>query len=226
MTDEAAEAPLRRSILSESAYSALHARIIDLRLEPGRRLNIDRLASELGVSATPLREALGRLAAEDLVRIEPLRGFFVAPLLDHEELEQLAEVRALLESHAVLRGAQRVAGVLEDLRGEIELMSRLIEADRLDIRAFNGADARFHTTIVSTAGNPTLERTYRKLNAHAQIARLFIGRGRVDAHQANEEHKRIYAALAEGDIDKARTEVVNHIDGVCERLAASARGEA
>ena len=223
MEEDTEGGQLSRSMLSDLAYDALHARIINLQLEPGRRLNIDRLSGELGVSPTPLREALGRLSAEELVRVEPFKGFFVAPLLDSDELAYLADVRALLESHAVSHGADKVTAVVDDLRGEIALMDRLIDADDLDVRAFNGADARFHTTLVAAAGNPTLDRTYRKLNAHAQIARLFIGRGEVDARQANDEHQRIAAALVEGDIDKARTEVVDHINGVCERLSAPLR---
>ncbi|MBA2319003.1 MAG: GntR family transcriptional regulator [Euzebyales bacterium] len=220
MEDDIGGGQLSRSMLSDLAYDALHARIINLRLEPGRRLNIDKLSGELGVSPTPLREALGRLSAEDLVRVEPFKGFFVAPLLDQDELAYLADVRALLESHAVIQGAERFSTIIGDLRGEIDLMGRLVDADDLDVRAFNGADARFHTMLVAAAGNPTLDRTYRKLNAHAQIARLFIGRGEVDARQANDEHERIAAALVDGDLDKARTEVVDHINGVCERLSA------
>lgn len=212
---------LSRSMLSDSAYAALHDRIISLDLQPGERLNIDRLAGELGVSPTPLREALGRLAAEDLVRVEPYKGFFVAELLDLDELADLADVRALLESHAVERGAERIGSVIDDMRREVELMDRLIDAPSLDVRAFNGADARLHTALVSAAGSPTLERTYDKLNVHTQIARLFAGRGHPTARKANDEHKRIVAALEVGDIDKARTEVTDHITNVVDRLQSS-----
>lgn len=212
---------LNRSMLSDSAYAALHDRIIGLDLQPGERLNIDRLASELGVSPTPLREALGRLAAEDLVRVEPYKGFFVSELLDLDELADLSDVRAMLESHAVVRGAERIGSVLDDMRREIELMDQLIDAPTLDVRAFNGADARLHTALVSTAASPTLERTYDKLNVHTQIARLFAGRGNPTARKANDEHKRIVAALEIGDVDKARTEVADHITNVVDRLQSS-----
>jgi DNA-binding GntR family transcriptional regulator len=213
-----AHGPLSRSMLSDSAYAALHARIISLDLRPGQRLNIERLAGDLGVSPTPLREALGRLAAEDLVRVEPYKGFFVAELLDDDELADLADVRALIESHAVVRGAARIGSVLDDMRREIELMDRLIEAPTLNIRAFSGADARLHTALISAADSPTLTRTYDKLNVHAQIARLFAGRGNPDARTANDEHKRIVAALEFGDVEKARDEVTDHIMNVVDRL--------
>ncbi|WP_205745839.1 GntR family transcriptional regulator [Egibacter rhizosphaerae] len=209
---------LSRSMLSDRAYEALHERIINLELEPGQRLNIDRLSRELGVSPTPLRDALRRLADEDLVGVQPFKGFYVAPLLDIDEIHELAEVRALIEAHSVERPGGAASGTVTDLRKEVELMDGLIEADELDLRGFNGADARFHTTLVASAGNPMLERTYRKLNAHVQIARLFIGRGRVDARQANDEHRRIVAALTEGDLTKARAELTAHIQGVADRL--------
>lgn len=210
---------LSRSMLSDSAYAALHDRIISLALKPGERLNIDRLAADLGVSPTPLREALGRLAAEDLVRVEPYKGFFVAELLDLEELKDLADVRALIESYAVVQGIERIGAYLDDMHREIEVMDRLIAEPALDIRAFNGADARLHSALVAAAGNPTLERTYAKLNVHAQIARLFAGRGHPDAQTANDEHKRIVASLEVGDVDKASDEVTAHITNVLDRLS-------
>lgn len=215
---------LSRSMLSESAYAELHDRIVSLQLAPGQRLNIDRLATELVVSPTPLREALGRLAAEDLVRVEPYKGFFVAELLDIDELAELADVRALLECHAAVRGIERMGSLLDDMRREIEVMDRLIAAPSLDIRAFSGADARLHTALVASACNPILERTYMKLNVHAQVVRLFSGRGQPDAQQANDEHKRIVEALAMRDLDKSQDEITNHIINVVDRLRAPASG--
>jgi DNA-binding GntR family transcriptional regulator len=225
MTDAKEPSRLSHSMLSDRAYEVLQERIINLHLPPGQRLNIDRLARELGVSPTPLRDALRRLAEEDLVTVEPFKGFQVAPLLDEDELRQLAEVRSLMERHAVQRPGARPESVLDDLRSEVALMDELIENDSLDIRSFNGADARFHTTLVHAGGNPTLERSYRKLNAHVQIARLFIGRGRIDARTANAEHHRIVAALAEGDLDKVRTEIDRHIRGACERVLGAEGGQ-
>lgn len=216
--------PLNRSMLSDQAYEALHEQIINLALEPGRRLNIDRLSNSLGVSPTPLREALRRLAGEDLVRMEAFKGFYVAPLLDMEELGELGEVRALIEGHAAERVASGTSSLIADLEREVTVMDALIEAEPLDVRAFNGADGRFHTALVAGAGNLRLEHTYRKLNAHLQIARLFIGRAHVDARTANEEHQRIADAVFARDGDKARAEVLSHIEGVFERLAASERG--
>lgn len=218
MMDAKEPSRLSHSMLSDRAYEALQERIINLHLQPGHRLNIDRLARELGVSPTPLRDALRRLAEEDLVTVEPFKGFQVAPLLDADELRQLAEVRSLLEQHAVQRPGADPTAFLDDLRREVALMDELVDDDTLDIRGFNGADARFHTTLVHAGGNPTLERNYRKLNAHVQIARLFIGRGQLDARTANAEHHRILTALTEGDIDKVRIEIDRHIKGACDRV--------
>lgn len=217
-TDAVTTGLISRNMLSNAAYLALRERIIALDLQPGHRLNIDRLATELGISPTPLREALSRLTAEGLVRVEPYKGFFVAEMLDFEELRDLADLRALLESYAVERARERIGSVLEDMRSEVEVMDRLADARGTGLRPFNGADARFHAALISASGSPTLERTYDKINAHAQMARLFGGHGQLGARQANEEHKRIVAALSEGDFDKARQEVVDHISNVVERL--------
>ncbi len=92
---------VNHQVLSGAVYDAVKDRIIRLELVPGKHVSIDVLAVELGVSSTPLREALNRLVAQQLVRFEPYKGFSVAPLLTYEELAQLQEVRALLERHAV-----------------------------------------------------------------------------------------------------------------------------
>ena len=80
--EPALDGRLQHASLSDAAFNEIRRRIISLEIEPGARLNIDRLAKELGVSPTPLREALNRLAAQKLIRVETYKGFSVEPLLD------------------------------------------------------------------------------------------------------------------------------------------------
>ena len=101
--------PLRlpRASMPDQVHEIIRGRIFDRVYEPGERLQIDGLAKELAVSATPVREALGRLAAEGLARSAPFVGFSVAPLPQAGFYEQLYEFRLVLELWATRTAAQR-----------------------------------------------------------------------------------------------------------------------
>src|ERR1700754_4553252 len=90
-----------RSALSDRVYHLLKARIIDLDLGPGERLHVENLAAQLGVSPTPVREALNRLSAERIVTAAAYRGFHVSLLLSSQELAQLLSARRVIETAAV-----------------------------------------------------------------------------------------------------------------------------
>lgn len=212
---------VNHQVLSDVVYDAVKDRIIRLELAPGEHVSIEALAVELGVSSTPLREALNRLVAQQLVRFEPYKGFRVAPLLTYEELAQLQEVRALLERHAVQTACKELTETsLASLALEVADMDAILERKPLDVGAFNGADRRFHSRLILAAGNPVLTRAYQDLNVHVQIARLFQRRGLEQGRQANAEHRRILEALREKKGREAATQAVAHIYGVVGRLRA------
>src|SRR5438270_12214972 len=94
-------------MLRESVYESVKRLLMDTDLEPGSRVCIDRLARDLGVSPTPIREALFRCEAEGLVVRRPNAGYTVAPLLDAAGLADLYDLRLLLEPVAAARAAQR-----------------------------------------------------------------------------------------------------------------------
>ncbi len=210
---------LSRTVLSDAVYSEIKDRIIRLQLAPGKSVSIDSLRKELNVSSTPIREALNRLSAENLVHFEPFKGFTVEPLLNYAQLSQLHEVRALIEIHAIKAGGERLRDERADaLDREIDAMERLVESETFDVAAFNVADEEFHIQLITAAENPVLERTYRSLNAHVQIARLFNRLGKDLGRAANAEHKEIAAALRAGAIEQAATHAARHIGAVTDRL--------
>src|SRR5690606_16815094 len=92
---------LQHESLTTTAYHEIRRRIVSLEFEPGSRLNIDKLAREFGISPTPLREALNRLAAQKFIRVETYKGFSVEPLLDEPQLKNLYALRQLLELYAI-----------------------------------------------------------------------------------------------------------------------------
>lgn len=213
-----AELPAR-SALTDRVYELLRTRIIDLVLEPGARLNADRLAADMDVSPTPVREALNRLAAEGLVTAAPYRGFRVAPLLSRSDLVQLLRARQVIECAAVEQAADfRDQLVLQELSALVTRMDELTRATPLDVKAFNSADAAFHRHAISASGNRFLLQASEALHVHVQLARHYQGRSTAEAERANEEHRRLVAAIADGDGERACLAAREHIDGVLDRL--------
>lgn len=208
-----------RNAMSDRVYALLRSQIIDLDLQPGARLRIERLSAQFDVSPSPVREALSRLSAEGLVTAEPYRGFRVSDLLDRTELAQLLRARCVIEDTAARQAALlRDAAALERLREYVDHMDHLIVQRDFDVKAFNATDAAFHRLIVETSGNPFLLVAFDSLHSHVQIARHFQGRSVADAERSNGEHRGLLDALAARDAEGTGERVVAHLDGVAERL--------
>src|SRR5437588_10570441 len=111
-----------RELLADRAYDELRDRIVTLRIAPGAPIDEDRVGEELGMGRTPVREAVKRLALENLVTVFPRRGTFASEI-NITDLTHISDVRAVLEAHAAYRAAQRItdaqraelAGLLDEL---------------------------------------------------------------------------------------------------------------
>lgn len=208
-----------RDALTDRVYARLRAQITNLRLEPGRRLNIDQLSRELRVSATPIREALNRLASERLVQTEPFRGFRVERLLHRDEIRDLFDARAVVEIGAISTSVERLGTDDHDqLAALVEEMQTIAGANDFDFAAYNAADEIFHRIIVAGSGNSFLLQAWEGLKVHSQIARNFEGTSSTVATLADAEHCQILAALVARDIDDARIHATRHIHCVFSRL--------
>jgi DNA-binding GntR family transcriptional regulator len=164
------------------------------------------LAHELGISRTPVREALLRLEVEGLVRLHPKRGAVVSEFSMHE-VEDVLEARVLVENHTAAKSfASR-----ETLLPRVEKAHQDMKRRRAehDTAAFTEADRVFHELIVDAADNSVLSAIYRMLRERQTLFTSAIVRGRTDRMDAAiAEHDRILAALR-GDDEKAFLRVVN-----------------
>ncbi len=148
----AAALPARR-LIAERAYFELRDRIVTLRLLPGTALVEDELMSEIGIGRTPLREAIKRLALENLVEVRPRRGTYVTEV-NVADIVHITEVRAELEGHAAQLAAMRME---EEGRAEAEsLLAALEELDPSDSDALMHIDERIHRLAWNGTGNPYL----------------------------------------------------------------------
>jgi DNA-binding GntR family transcriptional regulator len=140
-------------LIAERAYFELRDRIVTLRLPPGSALVEDGLMRELKIGRTPLREAIKRLALENLVEVRPRRGTYVTEV-NVADIVHITEVRAELEGHAAQLAAMRMD---DQRRGEAEaLLSELEELDPQDSAALMQIDERVHRIAWEAAGNPYL----------------------------------------------------------------------
>ena len=148
-----AHPPLARTAGSAAA-EVIRQAIIDGRAEPGQRLKEEELAQQLGISRTPIREALLMLQAEGLVETAPNRGATVRSY-ELSDLEDMYELRALLEGHAARRAATRIgAEELEQLRASCERFEQLVGG--ADVPALVSENAVFHDMILAAAGSDRL----------------------------------------------------------------------
>ncbi|PMR71917.1 GntR family transcriptional regulator [Halomonas heilongjiangensis] len=204
--------------LAEEAYQALHRLIVRGQLPPGELLQEPTLCAQLGISRTPLREALKRLSSEGLVVMPRNRRARVAPI-DAQELEHLFEVEAGLESLAAGLAASRMTNTefkrLETLQERLERL--LAKGDR---NAYFELNQRIHGLIVAGAKNPVLEETHRSLLGRLERAR-YLALDRLGRWQeSTSEHREILDALKARDSDRAQRLLADHVRHTGDAIAA------
>jgi DNA-binding GntR family transcriptional regulator len=210
--------PNRRS-LAELAYDTIAEAIYEHRLAPGERLSIDDLCRQLDMSATPVREALSRAAALDLVRQDSHHGFTVAPELSAAEMGQLFAVRRSLEAEALAELRDTPPG--DRLTSLARSMAASEHGPRFrDINRFSRLDHAFHRELVAATGNPFLLRAWEGLHFHLRVHRVYAREGIVDFTEASAEHSAIAAAAAAGDLPGLAEAARRHIDTADARITA------
>lgn len=208
-TQPVGRASAHRELLADRAYVELRDRIVTLRIPPGAPIDEDLLGRELKMGRTPVREAIKRLALENLVTVFPRRGTFASEI-NITDLAHVSDVRAQLEGHAGYRAAQRIT---EAQRAELEQLLGELGRNRGsdDLEGLMALDASVHRFIYRCTGNPYLEETLtRYFNLSLRIWHLVIDRlphlfARVH------EHEDLLRAIAAGEPDRARTILSHHI---------------
>jgi DNA-binding GntR family transcriptional regulator len=200
---------LENLTLSQRAHAYLRNEILSNRLPPGTELQEQALSQRLGVSRGPIREALGRLAAEGLVSVRPRRGAVVHSLSTEEFLEAY-QVREALEALAVRLAVPLLdRELLTELEKLTETMAEHAKAGR--VTEFFEANAHFHETFIEHSGNAKLQEMYRRLveEMRRHWRRSLVLRG--DLRRSVAEHRAVLRAARQGDADKAASLMAEHI---------------
>ncbi|HEX2923538.1 MAG TPA: GntR family transcriptional regulator [Chloroflexota bacterium] len=197
--------------LSERVYRRLAADIAEGRLAPGRLLLETALAKELGVSRTPVRDALRLLANEGLVEDKP-EGLVVAQLTV-KEVQDLLQTEAALDSLACRLAAQR--GTAEQMVGLEEIMARMeLAAARCDPAGWMEADRQLHQQIAEMADNNSLARFISQVNSLLARTRHLSVRQPGRLGQANQENRRVVEAIKTRDCEAAVQAMEAHVRNV------------
>jgi DNA-binding GntR family transcriptional regulator len=218
MAEPGALPMLRRATLGDDVYEALKTLVLDHRLAPGDRVNIDALARDLAVSPTPVREALARLESDGLVRKRPLAGYTVSPLLTRQEFTDMFDKRLVLEGAAARWAAQRAdrpTRAAIDEAADVVAVSGPGTDGRQSEAAFTAADARFHGLIAVATGNPLLRDAIGRLHVHLHLHRLYFPATQTGTTAA--EHRAVAVAITAGDPDAAQAAMHAHLSAARQR---------
>lgn len=203
----------------EEVLNIIRSDIMSLRIRPDSRISIDQLARDLGVSQTPIREALSMLEAMGLVTKRRYSGYCSTPQLSRRQLDELYEVRSLLEPYAARRAAQRMT---QDAALRLRQLSGAMGPDRASqsYDDFARLDSELHDAVAAASGNDLIQEALARLHAHFHVFRL--RRHSEVTREAFLEHEMLVEALAAGDAEGAEQAMREHIRKSYDRLIAFA----
>lgn len=213
--DEVIFPQIDHTALSEKVYLILRTKILNHELKFGEKIRIDEIASQLGVSRTPVKDAVNRLALEGLVEKVARRGTFVTTLTLQDVVE-LFDLRLLLELHAAEKVMEN--GTVELLLAEMEKcmanIDRAATSGDPDYDAYMSWNRDLHLSLIRLADNNRLLQMYQGLNVHLQVARVHYSHSVEDVAQTQQEHQAIYEAFENGTWEQVKNAISTHINNV------------
>jgi DNA-binding GntR family transcriptional regulator len=213
---------------SSLAYDSVRKWILDGEFEPGQRLVEEDVARRVGVSRTSLRDCLRRLAADGLVHTSAGRGTFVLEL-DTAEVDEVFQLRSLLEGHGAALAAQHGdAGQFDTLTREADAIDELLARRDLEESAlyarFQSHNTVFHLTLLEASRSARLQTMARSLIEVPLVAvKQHTWPGEVSVRRSNAQHRELIEALRARDPVLARLTVQAHILGARPRAMVAAR---
>lgn len=198
--------------LGEVVFDYLRSAILSGELKPGERLMEIALAEQLGVSRTPVREAIRKLELESFVEMVPRKGAYVAELKAKDILDIL-EIRALLEGFAAASAAEKmVEDEVKQLHGTIEKFEKAVS--KHDRQSMIDTDNKFHDLIFQATRNNKLIEIVNDLQDQFQRFRVIYFNEFDNFNDLENSHREIYDAIYEHDTNKARNRAEEHVQAV------------
>ena len=196
--------------LKDLAIGELRRRIIEGQIELGDALSENALAADLGISKTPVREALLQLKTDGLVEIQPQRGTFVFSLTA-KEVSAISELRTILELAAIEAAMTRHCGeMLDGLRAVVKEMGVAYAAG--DMASYSRLDGAFHEIVVRSAGNPFLESAYALISFRVQALRSRLTHLAQLTDGSFDDHCAMVPLIEAGRVEEVKAMLRSHID--------------
>ena len=207
--------------LRDVVFKTLRRAILTGELKPGERLMEIHLANRLGVSRTPIREAIRKLELEGLVTMIPRRGAEVADITE-KNLKDVLEVRRALEGLAIELACQRITEEKkQDLREKLSQVETAVSTK--DSSAIASADVAFHNTIVEASDNDRLIQLVSNLGEQMYRYRLEYLKDTGSRQRLLREHQEIFAGIRNGDKKAVSAAICQHIDNQEEAILSGLR---
>ena len=204
----------------DKVYDRLRSMAIGYVLKPGERLNEVALAKSLGVSRTPLREALNRLCIEGLLRFLPGKGFYCRDL-DVQEIFSLYELRKVIEVSALRLSLQRATDA--EIQSVLAFLDHTgPDAGARSVSEMVDLDEQFHERLMSMSGNQEMLRVLRNVNARIRFVR-WIDMNRADRPASQSEHRAVLAGLMARDEAACVGVLERHIDRRLDQITSAIR---
>lgn len=202
----------------DRVYDQIKAMAVSYQFKPGERLNEGELSRRLGVSRTPLREALNRLNTEGLLTALPGKGFFCRDL-DVHEIFSLYEMRKVMETGAARLAVMRASD--EEIDGLLGFLERTTPGSAaLSTQELAELDEEFHLQLMAMSGNAVMQQVLRNINARIRFVRwidIDMGDKR---HGVPADHHAIAAALKARDAEQCAVLLEKHINRRQEQISA------
>lgn len=200
--------------INKKIYDYIKENIIWCEFPPGTKINVKKLCRDLGVSYTPVKDALYQLAGEGLVIISPRSGTYIRNISE-EDIHEILRVRLYIEKAAVAEIVPKITDEQLQIIKNIYEKSVAISVEpnhTESYKRFLECDSRLHRTIIALAENKWLNETYAKLNVHMQTFRYLVLKGtQGKLPTTDNDHKRIIEAFFERDVKRVKEAVSNHI---------------
>ncbi len=211
------ESKLKVDSLQQRVYQRLKNNILTNKYAPGMPMNIDQLANDLGVSQTPVREALAMLKHDGLVVTDYYKTPIVS-MIEEESVCELYEVRKLLEGYAIEKvGPTLTDEDYQDLHAILALPDTLASADELQ-ESLAQADVQFHGYLAAKVNNSAYFRIFQSVDDMSlRIRTLVLAQTARNINILTDEHFAVLDALEQKDIKKAVKLLNKHLDNACAR---------
>jgi len=227
-----ATAPLQRRALRDDVYDSVLDMLLSGEVAPGESIGIYSIARVLGVSQTPVREAMAQLEHTGLVERTALKGYRVSPPLPPEAMVELVDARSVVEIAAARAAAADASALVPELRAAHaahETATAALEASLREegavaslplLRAYFDADWEFHLTVFRRSGNRFLLQMSEQLGSHLHRLRQTAGHASNDARQALSEHARVLDGYSSPDPLLGAVRMQEHLAAVRARVVA------